>query len=216
MTLDVPVALGLLVLFGRSIVDIVSGRGEGFLDSFAGLVFFLLHRPAVPAEGVRADRLRSHLPLVPAALGAGRARRDDLAPVPLEHVRAWRLHQRAPRRDRARRCAAPRRSAAPSTTRSSPANSGRCSSAPATRCAPAAGPLGGAAAARAAATSRTASWRGCGTTRSSAGRSSGGSTDVGAPFGAWFTVGGDRACGRRRSRLVARRRAPARASRPRC
>ena len=42
MTLDVPIALGLLVLFGRSIVDIASGGGEGFLDSFSGLVFFLL------------------------------------------------------------------------------------------------------------------------------------------------------------------------------
>jgi Cu+-exporting ATPase len=42
MTLDVPVALGLLVLFGRSIVDIAIGGGEGFLDSFSGLVFFLL------------------------------------------------------------------------------------------------------------------------------------------------------------------------------
>ncbi len=42
MALEVPVALGLLVLFGRSVFEIVSGRGEGFMDSFAGLVFFLL------------------------------------------------------------------------------------------------------------------------------------------------------------------------------
>jgi P-type Cu+ transporter len=42
IALEVPVALGLLVLFGRSIGEIVSGRGEGFMDSFAGLVFFLL------------------------------------------------------------------------------------------------------------------------------------------------------------------------------
>ena len=42
MTLDVPIAIGLLALFGRSVADIGVGRSEGFLDSFAGLVFFLL------------------------------------------------------------------------------------------------------------------------------------------------------------------------------
>jgi Cu+-exporting ATPase len=42
VTLDVPVALGLAVLFTRSVVEIASGRGEGFTDSFTGLVFFLL------------------------------------------------------------------------------------------------------------------------------------------------------------------------------
>lgn len=42
LNLDVPVALGITTLFIRSVVDITSGAGEGFLDSFAGLVFFLL------------------------------------------------------------------------------------------------------------------------------------------------------------------------------
>jgi Cu+-exporting ATPase len=42
ITLDVPVALGLSVLFARSVADIASGRDAGFLDSFAGLVFVLL------------------------------------------------------------------------------------------------------------------------------------------------------------------------------
>jgi Cu+-exporting ATPase len=42
MSLDIPIALGLAVLFARSVVDITSGRGEGFMDSFSGLVFFLL------------------------------------------------------------------------------------------------------------------------------------------------------------------------------
>ena len=42
MAIEVPVALGLAVLFVRSLVDIASGHSEGFLDSFAGLVFFLL------------------------------------------------------------------------------------------------------------------------------------------------------------------------------
>lgn len=42
LNLDVPVALGITTLFVRSVIDIASGAGEGFLDSFAGLVFFLL------------------------------------------------------------------------------------------------------------------------------------------------------------------------------
>jgi Cu+-exporting ATPase len=42
VTLDFPVALGLAVIFGRSVFDIATGSGEGYLDSFAGLVFFLL------------------------------------------------------------------------------------------------------------------------------------------------------------------------------
>lgn len=42
LNLDVPVAIGILVLFFRSVADIVMGQGEGFLDSFNGLVFLLL------------------------------------------------------------------------------------------------------------------------------------------------------------------------------
>lgn len=42
VTLDVPVALGLAVMFARSVADIATGAGEGFMDSFTGLVFFLL------------------------------------------------------------------------------------------------------------------------------------------------------------------------------
>ncbi len=42
VTLEVPVALGLAVLYVRSVVDITARTGEGFLDSFSGLVFFLL------------------------------------------------------------------------------------------------------------------------------------------------------------------------------
>jgi Cu+-exporting ATPase len=42
ITIDVPIALGIVVLFGRSVVDIFSGVGPGYMDSFAGFVFFLL------------------------------------------------------------------------------------------------------------------------------------------------------------------------------
>jgi P-type Cu+ transporter len=42
ISLDVPVALGIVALYLRSLYDIFSGAGTGYLDSFTGLVFFLL------------------------------------------------------------------------------------------------------------------------------------------------------------------------------
>ena len=42
LNIDVPIAIGILVLFFRSTVEIVMDWGSGFLDSMAGLVFFLL------------------------------------------------------------------------------------------------------------------------------------------------------------------------------
>ena len=42
VNLDVPLALGILALFFRSLYDILSSSGPGYLDSFAGLIFFLL------------------------------------------------------------------------------------------------------------------------------------------------------------------------------
>lgn len=42
INIDVPIAVGLAALFFRSVYDIVSHTGPGYLDSLAGLVFFLL------------------------------------------------------------------------------------------------------------------------------------------------------------------------------
>lgn len=42
INIDVPIAAGLLALLVRSIFDIVTNTGPGYLDSLAGLVFFLL------------------------------------------------------------------------------------------------------------------------------------------------------------------------------
>jgi Cu+-exporting ATPase len=41
-TIDLPIALGMVALFGRSVFEILTGFGSGYLDSLAGLVFFLL------------------------------------------------------------------------------------------------------------------------------------------------------------------------------
>lgn len=42
LNIDVPISLGILVLFVRSVFEIVSQTGPGYIDSMTGLVFFLL------------------------------------------------------------------------------------------------------------------------------------------------------------------------------
>jgi Cu+-exporting ATPase len=42
LTLDVPIALGLAAIYGQSIFEVATGRGEGYCDSLTGLIFFLL------------------------------------------------------------------------------------------------------------------------------------------------------------------------------
>ncbi len=42
LNIDVPIALGIVVLFLRSTIDIMFDLGSGFFDSLTGLVFFLL------------------------------------------------------------------------------------------------------------------------------------------------------------------------------
>jgi Cu+-exporting ATPase len=42
VNLDVPISIGLLALFGRSLYEILSGTGAGYFDSFTGFIFFLL------------------------------------------------------------------------------------------------------------------------------------------------------------------------------
>ncbi len=42
LNIDVPISLGILVLFMRSTYEIVSNTGQGYFDSLTGLIFFLL------------------------------------------------------------------------------------------------------------------------------------------------------------------------------
>ncbi len=42
LSLDLTITLGILTIFGRSLYEIVSQTGAGYMDSLAGLVFFLL------------------------------------------------------------------------------------------------------------------------------------------------------------------------------
>ncbi len=42
LTIEVPIAAGILVIYGQSAYEVLTARGEGYFDSFAGLLFFLL------------------------------------------------------------------------------------------------------------------------------------------------------------------------------
>ncbi len=42
LNIDIPIALGIIVMFIRSLVDIVLDYGSGFFDSLTGLIFFML------------------------------------------------------------------------------------------------------------------------------------------------------------------------------
>ncbi|WP_286130414.1 heavy metal translocating P-type ATPase [Solirubrum puertoriconensis] len=59
INLDFPISLGLTALFGVSTYEILSGTGPGYLDSFTGLVFFMLIGKWVQQrtyEALRFDR----------------------------------------------------------------------------------------------------------------------------------------------------------------
>jgi len=42
LNIDAPIALALLITFGRSLYEIFTGTGSGYLDSMSGIVFFML------------------------------------------------------------------------------------------------------------------------------------------------------------------------------
>ena len=67
INIDFPIALGLLSLLGRSLFDIISGAGPGFVDSYGGLTFFLLIGKLFQIKtysNIKFDRdFRSYFPL---------------------------------------------------------------------------------------------------------------------------------------------------------
>ena len=76
INIDVPIALGLITLFSRSVYDIVMSNGAGYLDSFTGLVFFLLIGrwfQSKTYESLAFDRdYKSYFPLAVQKLSEGK------------------------------------------------------------------------------------------------------------------------------------------------
>ena len=67
ITIDVPIAVGIITLFSRSLFEILAGAGPGYMDTFTGLVFFLLigrfvQRNSFAALSFERD-YRSYFPL---------------------------------------------------------------------------------------------------------------------------------------------------------
>jgi Cu+-exporting ATPase len=85
VNMDVPISLGIITLFIRSIYHIVSGEGTGYLDSFAGLVFLLLVGKLFQKKTYDAlsfDRdYRSYFPL-----SATKIVNNQETHIPLEHL----------------------------------------------------------------------------------------------------------------------------------
>lgn len=75
INIDVPIAAGLIALFARSHYDILSATGPGYLDSFTGLVFFLLIGrwfQGKTYESLSFDRdFKSYFPLAVSRMQAG-------------------------------------------------------------------------------------------------------------------------------------------------
>lgn len=67
LNIDLPIAIGIIALFSRSLYEILSHTGSGYLDSMAALVFFLLIGRWVQEktyEGLSFDRnFKSYFPL---------------------------------------------------------------------------------------------------------------------------------------------------------
>ncbi|MBK1439588.1 heavy metal translocating P-type ATPase metal-binding domain-containing protein [Parapedobacter sp. ISTM3] len=85
LNLDVPLALGILVLFVRTAWEILSATGPGFADTLCGLVFFLLVGRWVQQRTyhhLSFERdYRSYFPVAVTRLGAANAK-----PVPLAEI----------------------------------------------------------------------------------------------------------------------------------
>ena len=85
INLDVPIALGIVILLGRSTWEVFAETGPGYFDSLAGLVFFLLLGRLFQSktyESLNFERdYRSYFPLAATVLRGGRE-----IPIPLSEV----------------------------------------------------------------------------------------------------------------------------------
>ncbi|MET4108324.1 heavy metal translocating P-type ATPase metal-binding domain-containing protein [Hymenobacter sp. UYP22] len=88
INLDFPISLGLTALFLTSLYDIATGRGPGYLDSFTGLVFFMLIGKWVQQrtyDALRFDRdFTSYFPVAVTRLRPGGQEQS----VPVRELRA--------------------------------------------------------------------------------------------------------------------------------
>jgi Cu+-exporting ATPase len=87
INLDVPVALGIIALFVRSVIEILNGSTSGYLDSFSGLVLLLLVGKLFQQktfDTIAFDRdYQSYFPI---AVTVKRPAKKTSRNVPAEHI----------------------------------------------------------------------------------------------------------------------------------
>ena len=86
INIDVPIALGMIALFGRSAYEILSHTGAGYLDSLAGLVLFLLvgkwfQQKTYDTLSFTRD-YKSYFPIA-----VNKWNKDNFKPVKIEHIK---------------------------------------------------------------------------------------------------------------------------------
>ncbi len=82
VTIDVPIAVGIIVLFGRSVFEIVSGIGAGFIDSLCGLLFFLLLGKLFQAKTYdRLNHERNYQSYFPLAATIRKGQKETTVPI---------------------------------------------------------------------------------------------------------------------------------------
>ena len=86
LNIDAPIALAIAVAFGRSVYEILSGTGAGYLDSMSGIVFFMLIGrwfQQMTYDSLSFDRdYRSYFPL-----GVTVVRDGDECNIPVVHLK---------------------------------------------------------------------------------------------------------------------------------
>ncbi len=86
LNIDAPVALALLLTFGRSLYEITSGSGTGYLDSFSGIVFFMLIGRWLQDKTYRTISFdRDYKSFFPIAVEV--VRNGTTETVPVDHIR---------------------------------------------------------------------------------------------------------------------------------
>ena len=85
INIDVPIALALLITYGRSLYEIGAGLGNGYMDSVSGIVFFMLIGRYIQDKSYQAlsfDRnYRSFFPIAVNVLA-----KNQIIPTPIEKI----------------------------------------------------------------------------------------------------------------------------------
>ncbi len=85
VNIDIPISLGILALYGKSVFDILSGNGPGYMDSFTGFIFFLLIGKWFQSQTYKAlsfeRNYKSYFPLTVSVVDEGEEKM-----IPLEEL----------------------------------------------------------------------------------------------------------------------------------